>query len=187
MSGADKGVEITLAGLEAQADQPGRYGLYMQDGQGRMMALSIAQHNARLMALHLLGLGEGFYSLHRSFQDLLALGPWRLQHCQIGMDRHQQVAAWLQLQGPEGLRELPMAPSDGIWTAMQQHAPVYTSASFFEQRAVSGLPEAMGGPAEPHAYTLAALQQLEQQYLHREAYEEAARVRLLMARKRGHV
>lgn len=187
MSGADKGVEITLAGLEAQADQPGRYWLYMQDGQGRIMALSIAQHNARLMALHRLGLGEGFYSLHRSFLDLLTLGPWRLQQCRIGMDSRQKVVAWLHLRGPEGPRELSMAPSDGIWTALQQQVPVYTSVQFFEQHAVSGLPEAMGGPADPHAYTLAALQQLEQYYLHREDYEEAARVRLLMARKRGQV
>ncbi len=184
-------IELKVLGITRSEVQPGAYALLLENAdstpdEARRIPIVVGAAEAQSIAVHLEQVMPSRPLTHDLFVSLFHVYGIQLQYVTIYSFKDGVFAAMLHLTDGKTQVEIDSRTSDAIAIALRTSAPIYTTPEVMQLTSYEWRRDGEYKPQKPVRLEDLPVEKLErrmQQYVDKEEYEKAARVKKIIAQK----
>ena len=184
-------IELKVLGITRSEVQAGAYALLLENAdstpdEARRIPIVVGAAEAQSIAVHLEQVMPSRPLTHDLFVSLFHVYGIQLQYVTIYSFKDGVFAAMLHLTDGKTLVEIDSRTSDAIAIALRTSAPIYTTPEVMQLTSYEWRRDGEYKPQKPVRLEDLPVEKLErrmQQYVDKEEYEKAARVKKIIAQK----
>ena len=184
-------IELKVLGITRSEVQAGAYALLLENAdstpdEARRIPLVVGAAEAQSIAVHLEQVMPSRPLTHDLFVSLFHVYGIQLQYVTIYSFKDGVFAAMLHLTDGKTQVEIDSRTSDAIAIALRTSAPIYTTPEVMQLTSYEWRRDGEYKPQKPVRLEDLPVEKLErrmQQYVDKEEYEKAARVKKIIAQK----
>ena len=184
-------IELKVLGITRSEVQAGAYALLLENAdstpdEARRIPIVVGAAEAQSIAVHLEQVMPSRPLTHDLFVSLFHVYGIQLQYVTIYSFKDGVFAAMLHLTDGKTQVEIDSRTSDAIAIALRTSAPIYTTPEVMQLTSYEWRRDGEYKPQKPGRLEDLPVEKLErrmQQYVDKEEYEKAARVKKIIAQK----
>jgi bifunctional DNase/RNase len=184
-------IELKVLGITRSEVQAGAYALLLENAdstpdEARRIPIVVGAAEAQSIAVHLEQVMPSRPLTHDLFVSLFHVYGIQLQYVTIYSFKDGVFAAMLHLTDGKTQVEIDSRTSDAIAIALRTSAPIYTTPEVMQLTSYEWRRDGEYKPQKPVRLEDLPVEKLErrmQQYVDKEEYEKAARVKKIIAQK----
>ena len=184
-------IELKVLGITRSEVQAGAYALLLENAdstpdEARRIPIVVGAAEAQSIAVHLEQVMPSRPLTHDLFVSLFHVYGIQLQYVTIYSFKDGVFAAMLHLTDGKTQVEIDSRTSDAIAIALRTSAPIYTTLEVMQLTSYEWRRDGEYKPQKPVRLEDLPVEKLErrmQQYVDKEEYEKAARVKKIIAQK----
>lgn len=184
-------IELKVLGITRSEVQAGAYALLLENAdstpdEARRIPIVVGAAEAQSIAVHLEQVMPSRPLTHDLFVSLFHVYGIQLQYVNIYSFKDGVFAAMLHLTDGKTQVEIDSRTSDAIAIALRTSAPIYTTPEVMQLTSYEWRRDGEYKPQKPVRLEDLPVEKLErrmQQYVDKEEYEKAARVKKIIAQK----
>ena len=184
-------IELKVLGITRSEVQAGAYALLLENAdstpdEARRIPIVVGAAEAQSIAVHLEQVMPSRPLTHDLFVSLFHVYGIQLQYVTIYSFKDGVFAAMLHLTDGKTQVEIDSRTSDAIAIALRTGAPIYTTSEVMRHTSYEWRRDGEYKPQKPVRLEDLPVEKLErrmQQYVDKEEYEKAARVKKIIAQK----
>ena len=184
-------IELKVLGITRSEVQAGAYALLLENAdstpdEARRIPIVVGAAEAQSIAVHLEQVMPSRPLTHDLFVSLFHVYGIQLQYVTIYSFKDGVFAAMLHLTDGKTQVEIDSRTSDAIAIALRTSAPIYTTPEVMQLTSYEWWRDGEYKPQKPVRLEDLPVEKLErrmQQYVDKEEYEKAARVKKIIAQK----
>ena len=184
-------IELKVLGITRSEVQAGAYALLLENAdstpdEARRIPIVVGAAEAQSIAVHLEQVMPSRPLTHDLFVSLFHVYGIQLQYVTIYSFKDGVFAAMLHLTNGKTQVEIDSRTSDAIAIALRTSAPIYTTPEVMQLTSYEWRRDGEYKPQKPVRLEDLPVEKLErrmQQYVDKEEYEKAARVKKIIAQK----
>ena len=184
-------IELKVLGITRSEVQAGAYALLLENAdstpdEARRIPIVVGAAEAQSIAVHLEQVMPSRPLTHDLFVSLFHVYGIQLQYVTIYSFKDGVFAAMLHLTDGKTQVEIDSRSSDAIAIALRTSAPIYTTPEVMQLTSYEWRRDGEYKPQKPVRLEDLPVEKLErrmQQYVDKEEYEKAARVKKIIAQK----